>query len=167
VVGDVTSAAFEPRAVQPAPAAPAAVLAPATAKAEPALSSVPREIERPGARGVGPRIAGGLVLGVGVGVAVSGLVVYLAAGADRNTLSENLINGALPPTTSPQYKPTLEAAERQKTTQPLAVGLVAAGGAVAAGGLLLMLLLPPREGAPEIALMPTPGGAALTLSGDL
>jgi hypothetical protein len=108
-----------------------------------------------------------VLLGVGVGVAVAGLAVYLAGGADRQTLADNLVNGALPPTGSPQYAPTLEAAQRQKTNQPLSIGLLAGGGAVAVGGLLLMVLLPPRDGAPAVGLVPTPGGAALTLTGSL
>jgi hypothetical protein len=111
-----------------------------------------------------PRIVGLSMVGVGVGCAVAGVVVFALGDADRTRFSMLTAGGALPPPTSAGYQEALGLLPRVQEARVVAFGLLGAGAGLAVSGALTFLLF--RNQTPAaVGLMPTGHGASLTYGG--
>jgi hypothetical protein len=148
---------------EPSPAQPVSTAATAEPKPAPAAEASV-EAEAPSG-GNGPRIASIVAMSAGAAAAITGLVVYLAGGADRAALADHLTpTGELKSAADADAAKFLE--QKISTNRGASLGLVIGGGVALAAGAALFFLLPPKDG-PSVSAGLMPGGGFVAVSGRL
>lgn len=144
---------------RPAPPSPPSSVSPPTTEAVVATRST---------AGAGPlspaRVTSYALLGGGAGLAVAGGVVYALGGADRARLAALYTADAkLYPPSDPRHREALDLIPQVDSRSVVAFGLVGLGLGAAVAGAATWALLPGEAAA--VTLVPSPGGAVVTLQG--
>jgi tetratricopeptide (TPR) repeat protein len=156
-----------------APAAPAAVVA--DAPAAPAARAAPVEARPPSAaasQSSAPRpplgrILGFSLMGAGILTGAAGAVVFGEGAKNRDLLyALSDPQGNIPPEGAQGHDEAAALAPKVEGNTAGAVALLAGGGALLVTGIILTAALPPpKDQTPTVAVVFSPAGAALSVSG--
>lgn len=177
---DVAVTAVNPPPPSDLPSAPVEEKAPPQVVEPPKEVPVARESSPPPAapsreapRGNGGRIAGGVLIGLGVAAIVTSVPVFFLDVEGNNGRAQGLSpearlaqlapNQVLPDPETPAGQEALLLYRHINDRNVVGATLLVSGAAFAVGGLLAVLLFPPS--APVVSLAPTRDGASLSLSG--
>ena len=109
------------------------------------------------------RIVSLAVVGVGVGIGVVGGVVYAGGEADRAQLQTLERDGRLPGSTAGAYSESIGLMQRVDANQATSFTLIGLGAGAVIAGVIGVALYPSLPA--KVAVVPTPSGATVSLSG--
>jgi PEGA domain len=114
--------------------------------------------------GSGLRVAGWVLVGVGVGGLAVGVVEFLSANSQKNDLASKQVNGAFPAGYQSQFTTTNDSI---KSSQTIAVIAGGAGVAALATGVVLLFVAGGQSGNTGVSVSPAfmPGGGGAMLAG--
>jgi hypothetical protein len=142
-----------------APTAPAVVATP-----KPGAVPAAAVTKSAGDGGAGLRVAGWVLVGVGVGGLAVGVFEFLQANNQKNDLSSKQVNGAFPAGYQSQFTTTNDSI---KSSQTIAIIAGGAGVAALATGVVLLFVAGGQSSSGSVSVSPTlvPGGGGAVLAG--
>jgi hypothetical protein len=159
LVGIPSAAEVAALAASSAQPAPVVAAAPATVEPAPAaaVTAPVATVEQRGQRGAGPRIFSFVLMGAGAIAGISAGALYASGGTDRAALA-TLIDeqGRVRAGANPEEARGVSARVDGNALNGLILG--SAGGAAVLAGAAMFFLLPPKDGAPQLSVVPTRDG---------